>query len=304
MQVNHAIDLDFSTGVRTLMRQDPDIIMIGEIRDLETAEMAIQAALTGHLVLSTLHTNDSPSSVSRLLELGAPAYLVKATLRGIMSQRLVRILCPHCKRAVPTDPAGWRELVQPFDLPMPEQTFEAVGCKLCRDTGYLGRRGIYEVLVNSPAVQDEIMPPASTRAACAKSLSARACRRCASAAPGAWRAGRPRSRKYCASRRPSPTDPPWHRIRVTCPRGSGRSPATPGRAFSRPPAPANARRWKRLSGTRSWHASARRCSPVRALPPMPCAGDPGCCRSWWRAAAAATPARACRGRRAVRRRRR
>jgi general secretion pathway protein E len=114
MQVNHAIDLDFSTGVRTLMRQDPDIIMIGEIRDLETAEMAIQAALTGHLVLSTLHTNDSPSSVSRLLELGAPAYLVKATLRGIMSQRLVRILCPHCKRAVPTDPAGWRELVQPF----------------------------------------------------------------------------------------------------------------------------------------------------------------------------------------------
>jgi general secretion pathway protein E len=163
MQVNHAIDLDFSTGVRTLMRQDPDIIMIGEIRDLETAEMAIQAALTGHLVLSTLHTNDSPSSVSRLLELGAPAYLVKATLRGIMSQRLVRILCPHCKRAVPTDPAGWRELVQPFDLPMPEQTFEAVGCKLCRDTGYLGRRGIYEVLVNSPAVQDEIITRINTR---------------------------------------------------------------------------------------------------------------------------------------------
>jgi general secretion pathway protein E len=83
------------------MRQDPDIIMIGEIRDLETAEMAIQAALTGHLVLSTLHTNDSPSSVSRLLELGAPAYLVKATLRGIMSQRLVRILCPDCKRPCP-----------------------------------------------------------------------------------------------------------------------------------------------------------------------------------------------------------
>jgi general secretion pathway protein E len=156
MQVNNAIDLDFSTGVRTLMRQDPDIIMVGEIRDLETANMAIQAALTGHLVLSTLHTNDSPSSVSRLLELGAPSYLVKATLRGIMSQRLVRILCPDCKRPTPADEQGWTELVQPFDLPLPELMYEPVGCKHCRDTGYRGRRGIYEVLVNSPAVQEEI----------------------------------------------------------------------------------------------------------------------------------------------------
>lgn len=156
MQVNHGIDLDFSTGVRTLMRQDPDIIMVGEIRDLETANMAIQAALTGHLVLSTLHTNDSPSSVSRLLELGAPAYLVKATLRGIMSQRLVRILCDDCKRSQTTDVQVWQELVQPFDIPAPQEVFEAVGCKACRNTGYRGRRGIYEVLVNSPAVQDEI----------------------------------------------------------------------------------------------------------------------------------------------------
>jgi general secretion pathway protein E len=162
MQVNHAIDLDFSTGVRTLMRQDPDIIMIGEIRDLETANMAIQAALTGHLVLSTLHTNDSPSSISRLLELGAPAYLVKATLRGVMSQRLVRILCDNCKRPVPTQLPGWQELVQPFDIPAPEQVYEAVGCKHCRDTGYRGRRGIYEVLVNSPAVQEEIVASMNT----------------------------------------------------------------------------------------------------------------------------------------------
>jgi general secretion pathway protein E len=162
MQVNHAIDLDFSTGVRTLMRQDPDIIMIGEIRDLETAEMAIQAALTGHLVLSTLHTNDSPSSVSRLLELGAPSYLVKATLRGIMSQRLVRILCEDCKRSVPADAEGWNELVKPFELPVPEQMYEAVGCKSCRNTGFRGRRGIYEVLVNSPAVQEEITTTINT----------------------------------------------------------------------------------------------------------------------------------------------
>ena len=103
MQVNHSINLDFSSGVRALMRQDPDIIMVGEIRDLETANMAVQAALTGHLVLSTLHTNDSPSSISRLLELGVPAYLIKATVRGVMSQRLVRILCTHCKESAPLD---------------------------------------------------------------------------------------------------------------------------------------------------------------------------------------------------------
>jgi general secretion pathway protein E len=162
MQVNHAIDLDFSRGVRTLMRQDPDIIMIGEIRDLETAHMAIQAALTGHLVLSTLHTNDSPTSVSRLLELGAPAYLVKATLRGIMSQRLVRMLCDDCKRPVEPDADGWQELVRPFAVPMPERIYEAVGCKTCRDTGYRGRRGIYEVLVSSPAIQDEIVAQINT----------------------------------------------------------------------------------------------------------------------------------------------
>ena len=162
MQVNHAIDLDFSTGVRTLMRQDPDIIMIGEIRDLETAHMAIQAALTGHLVLSSLHTNDSPTSVSRLLELGAPAYLVKATLRGIMSQRLVRILCEDCKRAVRPDPDGWRELVRPFDVPLPDVIHESVGCKSCRGTGFRGRRGIYEVLVNTPAIQEEIVTRINT----------------------------------------------------------------------------------------------------------------------------------------------
>ncbi len=164
MQVNHAIDLDFSSGVRALMRQDPDIIMVGEIRDLETANMAVQAALTGHLVLSTLHTNDSPSSLSRLLELGVPAYLIKATVRGIMSQRLVRILCPHCKVFGKVDPDAWRELTQPWREEPPEQVAGPVGCRECRDTGYLGRRGIYEVLVNSPAVRDQISPQLETAA--------------------------------------------------------------------------------------------------------------------------------------------
>jgi general secretion pathway protein E len=156
MQVRHDIDLDFSSGVRALMRQDPDIIMVGEIRDLETANMAVQAALTGHLVLSTLHTNDSPSSISRMLELGVPAYLIKATVRGIMSQRLVRILCPHCKVMEPLDNDAWKQLTAPWQIEPPAQVARPVGCKECRDTGYIGRQGIYEVLVNSPAVQTEI----------------------------------------------------------------------------------------------------------------------------------------------------
>ncbi len=162
MQVNQSIDLDFSAGVRALMRQDPDIIMIGEIRDLETASMAIQAALTGHLVLSTLHTNDSPSSLSRLLELGAPAYLVRATLRGIMSQRLVRILCAECKDFTEVDQDAWQQLTQPFDVPPPKRIARPVGCLKCRETGYMGRQGIYEVLVNSRAVQEQITPQLET----------------------------------------------------------------------------------------------------------------------------------------------
>jgi general secretion pathway protein E len=148
--------------VRALMRQDPDIIMVGEIRDLETANMAVQAALTGHLVLSTLHTNDSPSSISRLLELGVPAYLIKATVRGVMSQRLVRMLCSNCKELSPVDLDAWQQLTQPWKMEPPAQVARPVGCKVCRDTGYMGRQGIYEVLVNSPAVQQQITPQLET----------------------------------------------------------------------------------------------------------------------------------------------
>ena len=158
MQVNHGIDLDFSSGVRALMRQDPDIIMVGEIRDLETANMAVQAALTGHLVISTLHTNDSPSSISRLLELGVPSYLIKATVRGVMSQRLVRILCPDCKTFTETDVEAWRELTHPWKIAPPEKMARPVGCKKCRSTGYSGRQGIYELLMSSPGVQALIEP--------------------------------------------------------------------------------------------------------------------------------------------------
>jgi general secretion pathway protein E len=152
MQVQPGIDLSFADGVRALMRQDPDIIMVGEIRDLETAEMAIQAALTGHLVLSTLHTNDAPSAVMRLLELGVPHYLLEATLIGIMAQRLVRTLCPHCK-----SPDGelsddvWRALGGAWNLPKPATVYRPIGCPECRQTGFRGRTGLYELVTVTEA---------------------------------------------------------------------------------------------------------------------------------------------------------
>lgn len=153
MQVQHNIDLTFASGVRALMRQDPDIIMIGEIRDLETAEMAIQAALTGHLVLSTLHTNDAPSAISRLLELGVPHYLLKATILGVMAQRLVRTLCPHCKAPIELNEIDWQTLTRPWQAPVPAGAHRAVGCVECRDTGYRGRAGVYEIMLMSDGVR-------------------------------------------------------------------------------------------------------------------------------------------------------
>ncbi len=146
MQVQANIDLDFANGVRTMLRQDPDIIMIGEIRDRETAEMAVQAALTGHLVLSTLHTNDAPSSIVRLLDLGVPPYLISSTLVGVMAQRLVRTLCPHCKAPGSPDEAVWNELVRPWKAQLPPGAYQPRGCLECRMTGYLGRVGLYEML--------------------------------------------------------------------------------------------------------------------------------------------------------------
>ena len=121
--------------------------MVGEIRDLETAENAVQAALTGHLVLSTLHTNDAPSAIIRLLDLGVPNYLIKASVLGVMAQRLVRQLCPHCKRPATVDPALWARLTAgQLPLPPPGAVHEPVGCLECRETGYLGRVGAYEIL--------------------------------------------------------------------------------------------------------------------------------------------------------------
>jgi general secretion pathway protein E len=156
MQVQPNIDLDFASGVRTLMRQDPDIIMIGEIRDKETADIAIQAALTGHLVLSTLHTNDAPSAMTRLLDIGLPSYLIQSTVLGVMAQRLVRTLCPHCKQPTQISDEAWGELVKPWKSKKPEKIFAPVGCLECRNTGYIGRIGIYEMFTFSAQIKKSI----------------------------------------------------------------------------------------------------------------------------------------------------
>ena len=153
MQVQPAIDLDFAAGVRTLLRQDPDIIMVGEIRDLETAQMAVQAALTGHLVLSTLHTNDAPSAITRLLDLGVPHYLIQSTLAGVVAQRLLRTLCPHCKREEALDVDVWQALTRGHSMALPTRVFVPVGCIECRHTGYRGRIAVYEMLRLGPSLR-------------------------------------------------------------------------------------------------------------------------------------------------------
>lgn len=160
-QVQPQIDFDFPEGVRALMRQDPDIIMVGEIRDQQTAQMAVQAALTGHLVFSTLHTNDAPSAVTRLMELGIPNYLLSATLIGVLAQRLVRTLCKLCKQPIEgggsgAPPEALIEAVKPWKLSGGYQPYQPVGCVDCRMTGFRGRIGLFELLTVTEALKQGI----------------------------------------------------------------------------------------------------------------------------------------------------
>jgi general secretion pathway protein E len=158
-QVHPAIDMGFAEGLRALMRQDPDIIMVGEIRDLATAEMAIQAALTGHLVFSTLHTNDSAAAITRLADLGVPSYLISATVIGVLAQRLTRTLCPACKvRDEATTRETLEEMARPWRLSGGMRPYKPVGCLECRHTGYRGRAGLYELLVMSEAARAAVHP--------------------------------------------------------------------------------------------------------------------------------------------------
>ena len=165
MQVQPNIGVDFASGVRTLLRQDPDIIMVGEIRDRDTADMAVQAALTGHLVFSSLHTNDAPTAVTRLLDLAVPPYLLNSTLLGVMAQRLVRTLCPHCKKpGDPPDDDTWHAITAPWRGEKPSSVMQPVGCLECRMTGYFGRIGLYEIMLMTPALRRLMHREADDRA--------------------------------------------------------------------------------------------------------------------------------------------
>ncbi|MFN3495479.1 MAG: GspE/PulE family protein, partial [Hydrogenophaga sp.] len=160
-QVQPHLDLDFAQGLRALMRQDPDIIMVGEVRDLPTAEMAVQAALTGHLVFTTLHTNDAPSAIMRLLELGIPPYLINATVLGVLAQRLVRTLCPACRQIedetrAEASSAALADLVKPWRVTGRYRPFQPVGCVDCRMTGFRGRTGLYELLEVTEAFKERV----------------------------------------------------------------------------------------------------------------------------------------------------
>jgi len=164
-QVQTALDMGFAEGLRALMRQDPDIIMVGEIRDLATAEMAIQAALTGHLVFSTLHTNDAVGAITRLADLGVPPYLIAATVVGVLAQRLVRTLCPACKqRDEGINREQLAELAKPWRMSGSVRAYRPVGCLECRHTGYRGRAGLYELMTVSDAARAAIHPQADATA--------------------------------------------------------------------------------------------------------------------------------------------
>ncbi|MEE9122047.1 MAG: type II secretion system ATPase GspE [Syntrophobacteria bacterium] len=155
MQVNPKINLTFARGLRSMVRQDPDVILVGEIRDRETADIAIHAALTGHLVFSTLHTNDSASAVTRLTDMGIEPFLVSTAVQAIIAQRLVRLLCPHCKETYEPEEAQWAELGSSREVAGP--IFRADGCEKCLETGYRGRTGIYEFLLLSEAIKGLVL---------------------------------------------------------------------------------------------------------------------------------------------------
>ena len=145
IHVNDKVGLTFAAGLKTMMRQDPDIIMVGEIRDTETAEVSIQASLTGHMVFSTIHTNDAPGSINRLLDMGIEDYLLVSTLLGVLGQRLVRVICKHCKEPYIPDMGFHKHIIKFVDDPTEVPFYRGSGCKACGNTGYKGRVGIYEL---------------------------------------------------------------------------------------------------------------------------------------------------------------
>jgi len=170
IQVNPKIGLTFAQGLRSVLRHDPDVILVGEVRDTETAEIAIQAALTGHLVFSTLHTNDAASAATRLLDMGVEPFLVASVVRAIVAQRLVRVICPECKEGYPPNGEALREIgISSFQLEG-GVVYRGRGCPACSETGYRGRSGIYEMLIVSDAIRHLIMEKADSTSICRQAV--------------------------------------------------------------------------------------------------------------------------------------
>jgi type II secretory ATPase GspE/PulE/Tfp pilus assembly ATPase PilB-like protein len=155
VNVHESIGMTFAAALRSLLRQDPDVIMLGEIRDEETARIAIQASLTGHMVLSTLHTNDAPSSITRIINIGVEAYLISAAVNAVLAQRLVRRICENCKEPLTNIPEHYKRYLAEYEL-APKELFHGCGCERCRQTGYKGRVGLYELMELNSAMRDVI----------------------------------------------------------------------------------------------------------------------------------------------------
>ena len=158
IQINNKADLTFASALRSILRQDPDIIMVGEIRDEETAQIAIRAAITGHLVLSTLHTNEAPGAITRLIDMGVPAYLVSDAIVAVISQRLMKKLCPRCKKPVKTTPEQRHALGLKEDVTI----YEPNGCPYCNGTGYKGRLAVHEIMYMNNALREVVSKPDTT----------------------------------------------------------------------------------------------------------------------------------------------
>jgi len=161
IQVSRKAGLSFASGLRSILRHDPDVVLVGEIRDLETAEIAIQASLTGHLVFSTLHTNDAPSALTRLVDMGIEPYLVASSLEAVLAQRLVRVICPDCKTALPAQEVI--RIQKQYGEDLPETLYEGQGCRSCGGTGYRGRQGIFEMMVVTDELRSLILGNVSAR---------------------------------------------------------------------------------------------------------------------------------------------
>jgi len=164
IQINPKIGLNFANGLRSIVRQDPDVILVGEIRDVETAEIAIQSALTGHLVFSTLHTNDSASSITRLIDMGIQPFLASSSVIAILAQRLVRVVCSHCRELYTPDEESLKSIGITPEMAAGKEIFRGKGCPECLDTGYLGRSGIFELMLLDDSIKSLILQTSDANA--------------------------------------------------------------------------------------------------------------------------------------------